>query len=154
MQHRTIKYGFLGLLSGSFIYLVFTVFLSLKIGTGDVYLVLPALGKEYGNELLSLIVQIGSFLWLGMACGVAFSIIENMVWTMRQQALGYFIALTIGLLPIALIGKWFKHPMIGIFSYILMLTVISMVLFFITWMKLKRDIVQIKKAVRLQQEEL
>ena len=47
------------------------------------------------------------------------------------------------------IWHWFEHLFIGFFSYLIILTGISAVLFIIGWIKLKRDVLQIKKAIAL-----
>lgn len=75
-MRKAIKYGLLGLLCGSLAYLVFSILLSWKLGTGEFYFTIPALVNEYGNELLSGSLQILTFLWLGMASGVALSLIH------------------------------------------------------------------------------
>ena len=53
IMRKAIKYGLLGLLCGSLAYLVFSILLSWKLGTGEFYFTIPALVNEYGNELLS-----------------------------------------------------------------------------------------------------
>ncbi|MCU7652165.1 DUF3021 domain-containing protein [Acutalibacter sp. LFL-21] len=151
---KAIKYGLLGLLCGSLAYLVFSILLSWKLGTGEFYFTIPALVNEYGNELLSASLQISTFLWLGMASGVAFSMIENMDWSPQKQSAGYLLTLTIGLIPTAFVGRWFEHLFIGFFSYLIILTGISVVLFIIGWIKLKRDVIQIKQAIALEKEDI
>ena len=113
---KAIKYGLLGLLCGSLAYLVFSILLSWKLGTGEFYFTIPALVNEYGNELLSGSLQILTFLWLGMASGVAFSMTENTDWPPQKQSAGYLLTLT--------------------------------------WIKLKRDVLQIKKAIALEKEDI
>ena len=143
---KAIKYGLLGLLCGSLAYLVFSIFLSWKLGTGEFYFTLPALVNEYGNELLSASLQIFTFLWLGMASGVAFSMTENTDWSPQKQSAG--------LIPTAFVGHWFEHLFIGFFSYLIILTGISVVLFIIGWIKLKRDVIQIRQAIALKKEDI
>lgn len=152
MLNKVVKYSFLGMLCGSFSCLIFSVLLSLKMGTGAFYFAIPALVNEYGNELISTVLQITTFLWLGFACGVAFAITENMEWSTQKQFVGYFVVVTIGLIPAAFMGHWFQHLFIGLFSYLLSLTAISLILFIIGWIKLNRDIVQIKRVIALEKE--
>lgn len=153
-MNKAIKYGLLGLLCGSLAYLVFSILLSWKLGTGEFYFTIPALVNEYGNELFSASLQIFTFFWLGMACGVAFSMTENADWSPLKQSVGYLLTLTIGLIPTAFVGHWFDHLFIGFFSYLLILTGISLVLFIISWIKLKRDIIQIKQAIAFEKEDI
>ena len=46
MKGKILKYSMEGLLCGSFVYLVFSILLSLRLNTGDFYLVLPALAER------------------------------------------------------------------------------------------------------------
>ena len=94
---KAIKYGLLGLLCGSLAYLVFSILLSWKLGTGEFYFTIPALVNEYENKLLSASLQIFTFLWLGMASGVAFAVTENTEWSPQKQSAGYLLTLTIRL---------------------------------------------------------
>lgn len=153
-MRKAIKYGLLGLLCGSLAYLVFSILLSWKLGTGEFYFTIPALVNEYGNELLSGSLQILTFLWLGMASGVAFSMTENMDWSPQKQSAGYLLTLTIGVVPTAVVGRWFEHLFIGFFSYLIILTGISVVLFIIGCIKLKYDVLQIKQAIALEKEDI
>src|SRR5699024_5071239 len=152
--HDAVPICLLGLLCGSLAYLVFSILLSWKLGTGEFYFTIPALVNEYGNELLSGSLQILTFLWLGMASGVAFSMTENMDWSPQKQSAGYLLTLTIGLIPTAFVGRWFEHFFIGLFSYLLILTGISLVLFIICWINQKRDVIQIKQAIALEKEDI
>jgi len=58
------------------------------------------------------------------------------------------------LIPTAFVGRWFEHLFIGFFSYLIILTGISVVLFIIGWIKLKRDVLQIKQAIALEKEDI
>ncbi len=77
-MRKAIKYGLLGLLCGSLAYLVFSILLSWKLGTGEFYFTIPALVNEYGNELLSASLQISTFLWFGPT---------SILWTKKVERL-------------------------------------------------------------------
>lgn len=148
MKNRILKHSVMGLLCGSFAYLVFSIFLSLRLNTGKFYFVLPALANNYGSELVSVLLQIGAFLWLGIFCGIAYDISNNVEYLFKKQAVGYFLTLSIGLLPISFLAHWYKHMFIGMFSYLLLMTVISLILFIISWLKLRSDVSKIKKTIK------
>lgn len=150
MKNNILKHSILGLLCGSFAYLAFTILLSLRLNTGEFHFVLPALINNFENELLSALLQIGSFLWLGIFCGIAYNISNNVNYSFVKQAIGYFFALNIGLLPFSVLGKWYTHIFIGIFSYLLLLLGLSFVLSIISWLCLKKDVAKIKNAIKLK----
>lgn len=85
---------------------------------------------------------------------IAFSITENVDWNISKQIIGYISTLTIGVLPIGITGDWHKHIFIGLFSYLLLLMFISLLLYIISWVKLKNDVLKIKHTIEQKKEEL
>ena len=152
MKKKALKFGTIGFLFGCFAYLLFSILVSLRMNTGDFYFVLPALKNEYSSELLAAIVQIAAFTWLGIACGVAYMFSENVELGPIKQGAGYLVSLTLGILPLAWTGQWFKHIFIGIFSYIIIVAIISLLLFFIGLAKLKCDVNEIRQAIGIGEE--
>lgn len=152
MKKKTLKFGTVGFLSGCFAYLLFSIVVSLRMDTGDFYFVLPALKNDYNNELLATIVQIAVFTWLGMSCGIAYMFSENVEFGPIKQGVGYLVSLTLGILPLAWTGQWFKHIFIGIFSYIIIVAIISLLLFVIGLVKLKYDVDEIRHTIGVGKE--
>ena len=120
------------------------------MNTGDFYFTLPALANKYSNEMFATIAQIATFTWLGLACGIAYLFSENVELEPAKQAVGYLVSLTVGILPLA--GQWFKHVFIGIFSYIIIITIVSLLLFMIGLVKLKCDVDEIRQAIGVGEE--
>ena len=56
------------------------------------------------------------------------------------------------MLPLAWTGQWFKHVFIGIFSYIIIIAIVSLLLFMIGLVKLKCDVDEIKQAIGVGEE--
>ena len=152
MKKKALKFGTVGFLFGCFAYLLFSIIVSLRMNTGDFYFVLPALKNEYSNELLATIVQIATFTWLGIACGVAYMFSENVEFEPKKQGVGYLVSLTLGIFPLAWTGQWYKHIFIGIFSYIIIVAIISLFLFVIGLVKLKCDVDEIRHAIGIGEE--
>ena len=152
MKKKALKFGSVGFLLGCFAYLLFSIVVSLRMNTGDFYFVLPALANNYSNELLAAIVQIVTFTWFGIACGIAYLFSENVELEPVKQGAGYLVSLTVGMMPLAWTGQWFKHIFIGIFSYIIIVAVVSILLFIIGLVKLKCDVDEIKQAIGIGKE--
>lgn len=152
MKKKALKFGTVGFLLGCFAYLLFSIVVSLRMNTGDFYFTLPALANKYSNEMFATIAQIATFTWLGLACGIAYLFSENVELEPAKQAVGYLVSLTVGMLPLAWIGQWFKHVFIGIFSYIIIITIVSLLLFMIGLVKLKCDVDEIRQAIGVGEE--
>ena len=152
MKKKALKFGTVGFLLGCFAYLLFSTVVSLRMNTGDFYFALPALTNNYNNELFATIAQISTFTWLGLACGIAYLFSENVELEPLKQAVGYLVSLTVGILPLAWAGQWFEHIFIGIFSYIIIVAIVSLLLFVIGLVKLKCDVNEIKQAIGIGKE--
>lgn len=152
MKKKALKFGTVGFLFGCFAYLLFSTVVSLRMNTGDFYFALPALTNNYNNELFATIAQIATFTWLGLAGGIAYLFSENVELEPLKQAVGYLVSLTVGILPLAWAGQWFEHIFIGIFSYIIIVAIVSLLLFVIGLVKLKCDVNEIKQAVGIGKE--
>lgn len=152
MNKKALKFGAAGFLLGCFVYLLFAVIVSLRMNTGEFYFSLPALTDSFGNELSAVIIQIVTFSWLGTACGIAYLFIENAEWKPITQGTGYLVSLTVGMLPLAWAGQWYKHPFIGLFSYLIIIAAISLLFYLIELAKLKLDVWAIKRAIGIGRE--
>lgn len=152
MKRKALKFGTVGFLSGCFAYLLFSIVVSLRMNTWDFYFALPALENNYSNELFATIAQIVTFTWLGLACGIAYLFSENVELEPLKQAVGYLVSLTVGILPLAWAGQWFEHIFIGIFSYIIIVAIVSLLLFVIGLVKLKCDVDEIRHAIGIGEE--
>lgn len=152
MKKRALKFGAVGFLLGCFTYLLFSIVVSLHMNTGEFYFALPALANNYRNELFAAIVQIATFTWFGSACGIAYLFSENVELEPVKQGVGYLVSLTVGMWPLAWTGQWYKHIFIGIFSYIIIVAIVSLLLFVIGLVKLKCDVDEIKQAIGIGKE--
>ena len=77
---------------------------------------------------------------------------ENVEFEPIKQGVGYLVSLTMGILPLAWAGQWYKHIFTGIFSYIIIVAIISLFLFVIGLMKLKCDVNEIRHAIGIGEE--
>ena len=91
MKKKAIKFGTVGFLIGCFVYLLFSIVVSLLMNTGDFYFALPALINNYNNELFAVIAQIVTFTWFGLACGIAYLFCEDVEFEPVKQAAGYLL---------------------------------------------------------------
>ena len=152
MKKKALKFGATGFLLGCFAYLLFSIAVSLRMNTGDFYFALPALTNDYSSELFATLVQIITFSWLGIACGIAYLIVENVDLEPTKQGIGYLVSLTVGILPLVWVGHWHEHLFIGIFSYFIIVAAISILIFIIGLIKLRLDVNEIKRTIGIRKD--
>lgn len=152
MKKKALKSAATGFLIGCFACLLFSVLVSLRVNTGEFCFALPALAKAYGSELLGALVQIGVFSWLGAACGIASLFSESVGLGSAKQGAGYLVSLTLGMLPLAWAGRWHEHIFIGIFSYVVIAAIVSLLIHVVGLVRLKSDVDEIRKAIGLGRE--
>lgn len=152
MKRKALKSGTIGFLLGCFTCLLFSVAVSLRMGTGDFYFVLPALAEHYPNELSAALIQMAVFCWFGTACGIAYLFSVYPGFSPAKQGTGYLASLTLGMIPLACAGQWKDHIFVGVFSYIAIVAAVSLVFFLVGMIKLKSDVDEIRQAMGIKKE--
>ena len=154
MKMENIRCIIKGMVLGTFIYIVFSILISLRMNTGEFYPVLPAIAKEYKNELIATIIQIGMFCWLSVFAGYANRIARKHELSKGKQILEYVILLSIAQIPMAVIYHWENNFFVGICNYLLISLLISLILYLVELGKLKKDINEIRKAINSFEEDV
>ncbi len=72
---------------------------------------------------------------LRRSCGIAYLLIESTELEPAKQGIGYLAALTVGMLPLAWVGEWLRHPLVGVFSYLILAAVVSLCFFVAEFVK-------------------
>ena len=62
---------------------------------------------------------------------------KRLILREKWQMLGYIILLTLGQLPMAIIYHWNERIILGIFSYIIISSIITGILYVADWKRLK-----------------
>jgi len=152
MKRKAWKYGAVGFLLGCFAYLLFAVARSLRMGTGEFCSALPVLTEGYSSELSAVTAQIAGFACFGAACGIAWLIGRSVQLTPGRQAAGYLGTLTAGILPLAWAGRWFEHVFYGLVNYLMTIAAVSLLLFVVELLNLRRDVGQIRQEIQNRKE--
>ena len=153
MNMKIMKCAIKGILWGFILHTIFSLILSLRINTGEFYTVLPALVKDYKNELCATIIQICAFAWLAFFVEIANYLSKRLILREKWQMLGYIILLTLGQLPMAIIYHWNERIILGIFSYIIISSIITGILYVADWKRLKEDIDEIRTPTEILDKE-
>ena len=118
MKKKVILRGLFGLPVGIAIGFVITLLISICIGDGSFYPVVPELIQTMGNELNAVILQTILCAILGAGFAMASVIWEIDSWNLAKQSGIYFLVICVVMLPIAYFANWMKHSITGILSYV------------------------------------
>ena len=94
-----------------------TVFISLTVGDGNYYAVVPSLIGDCGSELNAVLIQTVCSLLYGAAWAGASLIWEKENRSLLWQTAVHFIVCSAATFPIAYITQWMAHSLWGVLSY-------------------------------------
>ncbi len=124
------------------------IILSLIIGDGSFYAVVPELARDCGSELRAVLLQtICSFLY-GAAWAGASVLWEMDRWSLLRQTLTHMIVCSLSTFPTAYFMRWMRHSVGGFLSYFGVFLGIYFVVWVWQYCIIKRRIRQIDGAVR------
>lgn len=110
---RCIIGGFIGITIST----VITIIISIFIGDGVYYPVVPELISDCKNEINAVILQTICSLICGMAWAGASIVWEIESLGMLRQTIIHFLIASIASFPIAYFMRWMQHSVLGIISY-------------------------------------
>ncbi|MDE6758393.1 MAG: DUF3021 domain-containing protein [Clostridia bacterium] len=141
MKKKILFRCLLGAPIGLAISTVITVIISLCLGKGEYYAVVPELISDCGNEIKAVTVQTVCSLVFGAACGGASAIWSSEKLNLLLQTVTHFVVLSVSTFPLAFFMYWMPHTELGILSYfgifILIYVCIWIGLYFYNKMKIK-----------------
>lgn len=109
--------------------LIITAVISMLIGDGNYYPVVPSAIDSFGSEMTAVLVQtILSFVY-GAAYGGA-SVIWESEWSILKMTLAHLLICSVATLPIAYVMHWMKHSPQGILRYF----AIFFGIYFVIWL--------------------
>lgn len=94
-----------------------TILISLLVGDGNYYPVVPELAEDCGSELAAVLVQALCSLLYGAAWGGASVIWELEQWSLLRQSLTHLAACSLATFPIAYLMQWMPHSALGALLY-------------------------------------
>lgn len=127
---RILKKGLLGMLIGEFITTLIPIIISLSVGDGNYYPVVPEFLETCKTEIGAVVLQfvLGGILGTGIGLG-------TLVWESERlspalQTLIHFAVLVLCMFPIAWICHWMPHTVGGVVNY----AAIFLTIYLIVWL--------------------
>lgn len=127
---------------------IITIAISLTVGDGRFYAVVPELIADCGTEINAVLLQTICSLLYGAAWAGASIIWDVDNWSILRQTITHLIICSLCTFPIAYFMHWIKHSVFGILSYFGIFFAIYFIIWMSQYMAIKRRIQQINSEVQ------
>lgn len=148
MKKKLILRCILGAPLGYAICMMITILISLVVGDGNYYPVVPQMIDDFGSEINAVIVQmLLSFLY-GAAWAGASLIWKKENWSLLRQTVTHLIICSGLTFPIAYVCYWMQHSLLSIISYFAIFFVIYLSIWISQFIAIKVKISKMNEKIK------
>ncbi len=147
MKKKTMLRCLIGAPVGVTVSLMITIAISLTVGDGQFYAVVPELIADCGNEVNAVLLQTLCSLLYGAAWAGA-SVIRDTDWSLLRQTVTHLIVCSVCTFPIAYFMRWMEHSAAGMLGYFGMFAGIYAVIWIAQYTATKRRIREINMKMK------
>lgn len=124
MFTKIVQRAILGFPLGVFICTTITVGISLAIGRGSYFPVVPSLAQATHSEISAVVLQyvLSGILGAGFAAGSVIFEVEH--WSITRQTVAHFLLSSVLMFPVAYLAHWMEPTFAGVVVYLLVFVVI------------------------------
>ena len=146
MRNKLLKRCLIGAPLGLAISTMITIAISLIIGDGRFYAVVPDLITDCGSEINAVLLQAVCSLLYGAAWAGASLIWEQ--WSLLRQSVTHLVICSLATFPIAYMMHWIKHSVFGGVLYFGIFFVIYLVIWLSQYWTIKKRVMQMNEKVQ------
>ena len=117
MRKEILKRCLLGAPLGLAISTIITIIISLTVGDGRYYAVVPSLAQDMGSEINAVILQAVLSMIYGAAWGGASVVWDAEGWSLLKMTVVHLVVTSLATFPIAYLARWMPHSATGILLY-------------------------------------
>lgn len=140
MKKELIKRCLLGAPLGLAISTIITIAISLSVGDGRYYAVVPSLAQDLGSEINAVVLQALLSMVYGAAWAGASVIWDAERWSLLKMTLVHLLVTSLATFPIAYFARWMPHSTTGIVLYIGIFVAIYAGIWFSQYSAMKKKI--------------
>lgn len=118
MKKELFKRCLFGAPIGLAISTIITIAISLTVGDGVYYAVVPLLAQDMGSEINAVVLQAVLSVLYGAAWAGASIVWDAEKWSLLKMTLVHLAVTSLATFPIAYFARWMPHTTVGILSYI------------------------------------
>lgn len=127
---------------------IIAIIISLCVGDGTYYAVVPQLVEDCGSEMKAVIFQTLCSLVYGAAFAGASVIWEKENWSLLRQTISHLSICSIATFPVAYYMQWMEHSIWGILRYYGIFFVIYLIIWLSQYIFIKKHVKQINMKVQ------
>lgn len=148
MKKKILIRCILGAPIGLAISTIITIIISITVGDGTFYPVVPELITKCGNEINAVVLQtICSFLYGAVWAGST-TIWEKEDWSILRQTTTHLIICSLTTLPIAYFTRWMPHNPVGILTYFGTFIIIYLIIWLSLYNSTRKRIKQLNQKIK------
>lgn len=117
MKKEILKRLLFGAPIGLAISSIITIAISLTVGDGLYYAVVPSLAVDMGSEINAVLLQAGLSMIYGAAWAGASVVWDAEHWSLLRMTLVHLIVTSVATFPIAYFAHWMPHTLAGVSLY-------------------------------------
>lgn len=136
----------LGAPIGLAISMAITIIISLAIGKGEYYAVVPELIADFGTEINAVLIQALCSMMYGAAFAGA-SVIWDTDWSLTRMTIVHLLICSAATFPIAFLMRWMEHTVGGILIYFGIFLFIYLMIWISQYTRIKKSIAALNKKV-------
>ena len=118
MKKEILKRSLFGAPLGIAIGVIITIIISLTVGDGRFYAVVPELVNDMGSEINAVILQTVLSMVYGAAWAGASVVWDAEGWSLLKMTLVHLAIASVATFPIAYFARWMPHSTKGILIYV------------------------------------
>lgn len=131
---------------------VITIVISLFVGDGTYYAVVPELIRDCGSEINAVVFQSVLSLIYGAAWAGATVVWEKERWSILKQTVIHLIICSAATFPIAYFARWMPHNANGVLLYFGIFVVIYIGIWLSQYSAMKKKVEQINERLNKKSE--
>lgn len=125
-----------------------TIIISLIVGDGNFYAIVPELLTDCGTEMNAVLLQTVCSLIYGAAWAGASLIFENEKWSLLRQTVTHLIVVSLATFPSAFFMRWMDHTVLGILLYYGSFFGIYLLIWTIQYFSIKKKVQQMNDKIK------
>lgn len=153
MKKKILCRSLLGIPIGIAVSYVITVFISVTVGDGSYYPVVPALKTALGSEINAVLVQLLCSIVYGAIFAGASVIWDMETWSILRMTITHLLVISIFSFPIAWVMIWIPHNFWGAILYSAIFLGIYAIIWFAQYAAMKKRIHQLNEKLNCETSE-
>jgi len=147
MRKKILLRCLIGAPIGLAISTLITIIISLTVGDGNYYPVVPELVSDCGNEMNAVLLQALLSLLYGAAWAGASVIWEMENWSILLQTVTHLVICSLATFPIAYFMRWMKPTASGILLYFGIFFAIYLIIWLSQYSSMKKRVEEINRKI-------